>query len=46
MRTIYVKSFCDDDLGEADAFYDLVDGKLTLITAWSMNESELTVYGQ
>ena len=39
MRTIYIKYFCDDDMGEADAFYEEVDGKLELITAWSNNDA-------
>jgi len=39
MRKIYSKYFCDDDLGEADAFFDVVEGKLKLITAWSANDA-------
>ena len=39
MREIYSHFFCDDDLGEADAFYDIVDGELKLITAWSANDA-------
>ena len=39
-RTIYLECFCDDDLGEADAFYEVVDDKLTMITAWSMNDAQ------
>ena len=39
MRTIYSHGFCDDDLGEADAFYDVVEGDLKLITAWSNNDA-------
>lgn len=39
MTKIYVQNFCDDDLGEADAFYEIVDGHLTMITAWSNNDA-------
>jgi len=41
MRTIYVEYFCDEDLGDADAFYEVQAdvGSLTLITAWSNNDA-------
>ncbi len=40
MKTIYVKCFADDDVGDVDAFFDVIDNKLTLITAWSNNDAE------
>lgn len=39
MRKIWVWYACDDELGESDAFYEEVDGKLKLITAWSNNDA-------
>lgn len=41
MRTIYVKYFCDNDIGEADAFFDVsgLKKELVLITAWSTNDA-------
>ena len=39
MRTIYHEFFCDDEIGEADAFYEVIDGKLKMITSWSANDA-------
>lgn len=36
MKTAYYK-FCEE-VGEVDAFFDLTDGYLTLITCWSCND--------
>ncbi len=38
MRQIYHEYF-EDEFGEADAFYEIVDGKLKLITCWSLNDA-------
>lgn len=37
MRKIYFKYFCDE--GEADAFYEVVNGQLKLIASWSNNDA-------
>jgi hypothetical protein len=37
-RVIFFKYFCDD-FGEMDAFYEIVDGKLLLVKAWSNNDA-------
>ena len=39
MRTIYYKSFCDDDFGECQGFFELVNKNLVLISGWSMNDA-------
>jgi hypothetical protein len=30
---------CGDDVGEADAFFEINEGKLKLITCWSHNDA-------
>lgn len=39
LRVIYYSWLCDDDLGEAQGFFEVVDNKLKLITGWSMNDA-------
>ena len=31
--------FCEDPIGEADAFFEIVNGKLKLITTWDCNDA-------
>jgi hypothetical protein len=43
LRVIFYKYFDssdDDDLGEAQAFFEVVDGNLTLISCWSLNDAD------
>lgn len=37
-RNIYHVYFCDDELGDIDAFFEF-DMKLKLITSWSLNDA-------
>jgi hypothetical protein len=39
MRVIYHKWYEGDDIGEADAFFEVIDGNLLLITCWSANDA-------
>lgn len=39
MRKIFHYGICDDDIGEADAFFEVVNGTLTLLAAWACNDA-------
>lgn len=38
-KTLYRTFICGDLVGEAEGFFELNDGKLTLITCWSANDA-------
>jgi len=38
-RVIYYQCFCDDDLGEAQGFFETTNNKLTMLYGWSLNDA-------
>jgi hypothetical protein len=38
-KTLYHESFCSDNIGEADGFFEIIDGKLELVDCWSNNDA-------
>lgn len=38
-KTLYHAYFCGDNLGEADGFFTITDGKLELVDCWSLNDA-------
>lgn len=38
-KIIYFQFFCTDELGECDSFFEIVNGKLVCIAAWSCNDA-------
>ena len=38
-KTLYHAYFCGDNLGEADGFFEIKDGKLELVDCWSLNDA-------
>ena len=46
MRKIFVKYFGDNEVGDADVFYEEVQGKLILIAAWSNDDASYRSYRQ
>jgi hypothetical protein len=38
-KTLYHEFFCSDNLGEADGFFEIKDGKLELVDCWSTNDA-------
>src|SRR5271156_5850304 len=39
LKVLYHTFICDDNCGEAEGFFELTKGKLTLITSWSANDA-------
>jgi predicted DNA-binding WGR domain protein len=39
LKVIYHTFFCDDNLGEADGFFEINDGKLEYVTGWFCNDA-------
>ena len=39
LRVIYHSFFCDDNLGEADGFFEINDGKVKYVTGWFCNDA-------
>jgi predicted DNA-binding WGR domain protein len=38
-KILYHEFFCGDNIGEADGFFEIVDGKLQLVECWSTNDA-------
>jgi predicted DNA-binding WGR domain protein len=38
-KTLYHEFFCSNNIGEADGFFEIVDGKLKLVDCWSTNDA-------
>jgi predicted DNA-binding WGR domain protein len=38
-KTLYHDYFCGDNVGEADGFFEIKDGKLQLVDCWSQNDA-------
>lgn len=38
-RILYHQFFCSDNVGEADGFFEVKDGKLELVDCWSTNDA-------
>jgi predicted DNA-binding WGR domain protein len=38
-KVLYHEFFCGDNIGEADGFFEIVDGKLKLVDCWSTNDA-------
>jgi hypothetical protein len=39
LKVIYHTFICDDNLGEADGFFEINDGKLQYVTSWDCNDA-------
>jgi predicted DNA-binding WGR domain protein len=38
-KTLYHSYFCGENIGEADGFFEIKDGKLELVDSWSLNDA-------